>query len=127
MPTVTRADCTKINSVSETYTISAASEEGALKLEMIDSDVQYGSCDADEDLSTHYKQVNAVNTPTAIDTKLVGDGGCTQSIDSSMASYGYKRSVLEIADAYFSPPDLSPARLTVKFNTAVSDAYIYIN
>jgi len=122
MPTVTRADCTKIVSVSETITLSAKNTEGTLLVEMTDADVQYGPCDEGGDLASHYKKVNALNNPGSIDAKLVGEGKCYQSIDSRMASYGYKRSVLKITDAYFSPSDVSPPRLTIKFNSAVANA-----
>ena len=89
---------------------------------MTDADVQYGPCDEGGDLASHYKKVNALNNPGSIDAKLVGEGKCYQSIDSRMASYGYKRSVLKITDAYFSPSDVSPPRLTIKFNSAVANA-----
>lgn len=117
MPTVTRADCTKILSVSETYTLSIT--DNGMILEMTDTDVQYGPCGAGEDLASHYKEVNAANDPEAIDAKLVGEGNCLGSIDDVMQTYGYKRSVLEVREAHFTPPDVSPARVTVKFNTEV--------
>ncbi|KAL7539606.1 hypothetical protein ACHAXR_009433 [Thalassiosira sp. AJA248-18] len=123
MPTVTRADCTKISSVAETYTLSATLKKPTLVVKLTDSGVQYGPCDTDEDLASHYKSINnAENAPSAIDTKLVGDGGCFDSIDSSVQAFGYKRSVLEITESYFIPPDVNPARVIIKFNTEVSGA-----
>jgi hypothetical protein len=123
MPTVTRADCTKILSVSETYTLSA-NAEGILNLKLSDADVQYGPCDTTngEDLASHYKEMNAAKDAEAIDSKLVGEGNCLDAIDSSVAAYGYKRSVLEITETIVTPPDYNPAQVTIKFNTAVSDA-----
>lgn len=122
MPTVTRADCTKIVNVAETYTLSATLKKPALAVKLTDSGVQYGACGAGEDLASHYKTVNAANTPSSIDTKLVGEGNCLDSIDSSVNVYGYKRSVLEITESYFIPPDVNPARVIIQFNTEVSDA-----
>ena len=116
------SDCTKIVSVTETITLSAKKAEGTLLVEITDADIQYGPCDEGGDLASHYKKVNALNNPGRINSKLVGEGKCYQSIDSRMASYGYKRSVLEITNAYFSPSDVSPPRLTIRFNTAVSNA-----
>ncbi|KAL7550272.1 hypothetical protein ACHAWF_013511 [Thalassiosira exigua] len=121
MATVTRADCTKITSVSETYTLTT-STEGLLVVKQTDADIQYGPCDAGGDLSSLYKELNAANDPAAIDAKLVGDGGCAEAVDQAVAAYGYKRSVLEVAQAYFTPEDVSPAKVTVQFNAAVSDA-----
>jgi hypothetical protein len=126
MPTVTRADCTKITSVAETYTLSATVKKPTLVVELTDSGVQYGPCDAEEDLASHYKTVNAGNTPDAIDAKLVGEGGCRDAIDSSIQVYGYKRSTLELTEAYFIPQDLhinpnTAARVVVKFSTEVTE------
>eukprot|EP00584_Thalassiosira_punctigera_P021811 CAMPEP_0172573246 /NCGR_PEP_ID=MMETSP1067-20121228/136090_1 /TAXON_ID=265564 ORGANISM="Thalassiosira punctigera, Strain Tpunct2005C2" /NCGR_SAMPLE_ID=MMETSP1067 /ASSEMBLY_ACC=CAM_ASM_000444 /LENGTH=1253 /DNA_ID=CAMNT_0013365843 /DNA_START=80 /DNA_END=3841 /DNA_ORIENTATION=- len=120
MPTVTRADCTKITSIFETYTLSI-NDVGLLELKLSDADVQYGPCGSDEDLSSHYKQVNAANTPDAIDTKLVGEGNCLRAIDASMGTYGYRRSVLEVREAFLAPSDVSPPRLRVHFNVAAAD------
>ena len=126
MPVVTRSDCTKVGSTSESYTLS--SNGSALSIELSVSAVELVQCDADEDLATLYKELNPAS-PNAIDTKLVEN--CTDSVDSKMATYGYKRSALEVTEAILSPVDVTPAVVTLKFNaevasdTAAADFKVY--
>lgn len=114
MPVVTRSDCTKVGKSSESYTLSTGS---TLSIELSSSDIELVQCDADEDLASLYKELNPAS-PNAIDTKLVEN--CTDSIDSKMATYGYKRSTLEVTEALLSPVEVAPAIVTLKFNAEVA-------
>uniref|UniRef100_A0A6V2E475 Uncharacterized protein n=2 Tax=Ditylum brightwellii TaxID=49249 RepID=A0A6V2E475_9STRA len=115
MPVVEYADCTDITSVTETYTVSADAE-GLLSVDM-SSDVTYGSCGGVGGLADHYKTINTDNTG-AIDSHIVGQGGCSGAVEEKLSIYGYTRSEFEIVSVQSLPEGERTVRVT--FNTKPS-------